>query len=203
MSPTSNTSTQQVVPWQSGWITSSTTLNTAGNYKFVFIGTHTIDRTGLFWEWIKTSERRCSTANPPPQNELRAKVTVQAVESNQVRIGSNLLTSAQTSVLNDPGGHFSILADGADHSKFTIDPNTGNITSNVSLQYDVFRTVMNLLYAMVPGGVQHDETVTLKLTPYDEASSVITAQEANLTLNFRVSKKFIDFEDSADPAVKY
>ena len=82
-----------------GWITSSTTLNTAGNYKFVFIG-GTFDRTGFLYSGngLKLRNVDVQAANPPPQNELEAKVTVQAVESNQVRIGSNLLTSAQTSV---------------------------------------------------------------------------------------------------------
>ena len=44
----------------------------------------------------------------------------------------------------------------------------------------------------------NDETVTLKLTPYDEASSVVTAQEANRVyinpIELPSFKKFIDFE---------
>ena len=66
------------------------------------------------------------------------------------------------------------------------------------MQYDVQDTYEFTVRYAGPGGVQHDETVTLKLTPYDEASSVITAQEANrVSINpteLPSFKKFIDFE---------
>ncbi len=46
----------------------------------------------------------------PLPNELTARVTVQAVESDEVRIAGNLLTSAQTSASTDPGGTYTILS---------------------------------------------------------------------------------------------
>ncbi|MCH1515876.1 MAG: hypothetical protein L7U52_04110, partial [Alphaproteobacteria bacterium] len=175
-----NQSSATVVPSSnSGWVSSSATINTAGNYKFVFIsGTYDYSGGTVVGNGLKIRNVDVQQANPPALNELEARVTVQAVESTQVRIGSNLLTSAQTSVMNDPGGTFSILAQGGDHSKFTINTTTGNITSNGQLQYDVQNSYEFVVRYQGPGGVQHDETVTLRLTPHDEASTVITAQES-------------------------
>ena len=194
-----NQSSAQVVSSSNqGWVSSSATVNTAGNYKFVFIsGTYDWSGGTVVGNGLKIRNVDVKQANPPAQHELKAKVTVQAVESNQVRIGSNLLTSAQTSVINDPGGAFSILAQGGDHSKFTIDHNTGNITSNVHLQYDVQDSYEFVVRYTGPGGIQHDEKVTLKLTPHDEASSVITAQESNRVIinptELPSFKEFMDF----------
>ena len=195
-------SSKDVVPSSNdGWVSASANVNTAGNYKFVFIsGTYDWSGGTVVGNGLKIRNVDVQQANPPAQNELKAKVTVQAVESNQVRIGNNLLTSAQTSVINDPGGTFSILAQGADHSKFTINTNTGNITSNSQLKFDVQNSYEFVVRYTGPGGIQHDETVTLKLTPHDEASSVITAQESNkVTINpteLPSFKKFMDFEAS-------
>ena len=161
------------------WTTSSSTVNVAGNYKFVFIG-GTFDRTGGLYSGngLKLRNVDVQVANPPPATELTARVSVQAVESDQVRIASTLLTSAQTSVLNDPGGTFSILNEGTDHTKFSINAVTGEVVSIGALRYDTQNTYQYVVRYEGPGGVQHDETVTLRLTPHDEASTVVTAQES-------------------------
>ena len=183
------------------WTTSSSTVNTAGNYKFVFIG-GTFDRTGGLYSGngLKLRNVDVQVANPPPASELTARVSVQAIESDQVRISSNLLTSAQTSVLNDPGGTFSILNEGTDHTKFSINAITGEVTSIGALRYDVQNTYQYVVRYDGPGGVQHDETVTLRLTPHDEASSVVTAQEGRQVVIDATAlpsfQKFIDFEAS-------
>lgn len=190
-SPTSSGSTS--------WTTSSSTVNAAGDYKFVFIG-GTFDRTGGLYSGngLKLRNVDVQVANPPPANNLKARVSVQAVESDQVTIGSNLLTSAQTSVLNDPGGTFSILNEGSDHTKFSINASTGVVTSNGALRYDTQDTYQYVVRYTGPNGTQHDETVTLRLTPHDEASTVITAQESGrISINpteLPSFKKFRDFE---------
>ncbi|MCH1515778.1 MAG: hypothetical protein L7U52_03610, partial [Alphaproteobacteria bacterium] len=183
------------------WTTSSSTVNTAGDYKFVFIG-GTFDRTGGLFSGngLKLRNVDVQQANPPAANELTARVTAQAVESNEVRISGNLLTSAQTSATTDPGGTFSVLATGTDFSQFSIDPLTGDITSVGPLRFDTQQDYEITIRYSGPGGVQHDETVTLRLTPHDEASSVVTAQEGQIVAidasDLPSFQKFIDFEAS-------
>lgn len=192
-SPTSSGSTS--------WTTSSSIVNNAGDYKFVFIG-GTFDRTGGLYSGngLKLRNVDVQQANPPSANELTARVTVQAVESDEVRIAGNLLTSAQTSVTTDPGGTFSILPTGSDFSQFTINAATGDVASVRPLRYDSQQNYEFTIRYAGPGGVQHDETVILRLTPHDEASSVVTAQESQQVVidsaDLPSFQKFIDFEAS-------
>ena len=200
-STTSYTSTEQEGLGSSGWISASNTVNVAGDYKFVFIA-GTFDRTGGRYSGngLKLRNVDVQQANPPPANELTARVTVQAVESDEVRIAGNLLTSAQTSATTDPGGTFSILPTGTDFSQFSINAATGDIASVGPLRYDTQQDYEFTVRYAGPGGVQHDETVILRLTPHDEASSVVTAQEAQQVVidasDLPSFQKFIDFEAS-------
>ena len=84
-SNTSSTSTEQEGLGTAGWISNSNTVNIAGDYKFVFIA-GTFDRTGGLYSGngLRLRNIDVQQANPPAANELTARVTVQAVESNQV-----------------------------------------------------------------------------------------------------------------------
>ena len=86
---------------------------------------------------------------------------MQAVESDEVRLAGNLLTSAQTSASTDPGGTYTLLSDGSDFSKFSINAATGEITSVGPLRYDTQQDYEFTVRYSGPGGVQHDETVVL------------------------------------------
>jgi flagellin-like hook-associated protein FlgL len=198
-STTSSTSTEQEGLGAAGWISNSNTVNIAGDYKFVFIA-GTFDRTGGLYSGngLRLRNIDVQQANPPAANELTARVTVQAVESDEVRIAGNLLTSAQTSASTDPGGTYTLLSDGSDFSQFTINAATGEITSVGPLRYDTQQNYEFTVRYSGPGGVQHDETVTLRLTPHDEASSVLTAQEGQQVVidasDLPSFESFIDFE---------
>ena len=195
----SGSSTQQLGMGVDGWTTASNTVNTAGNYKFVFIA-GTFDRSGGLYSGNGLALRNIDVqqANPPVVTDLTARVVVQAIESDEVRIASGLLTSAQTSVTSDPGGTFSILAEGSDYVNFTIDPNTGNINSTGALRYNTQDSYQFTVRYEGPNGTQHDETVTLRLTPHDEAYSEVVVQESGQIIidpnELTGFQKFMDFE---------
>lgn len=196
---TSGSSTQSLGLGNQGWITASSNITMDGNYKFVFVA-GTFDRSGGYYSGngLKIRNVDVNKLNPPPTTEFTAKVTVQAVEADQVNIDSSLLTSATTSVLNDPGGIFSILSDGLDFAKFSIDPNTGNIISTQPLRYSVQDTYQFTVNYTGPNGINHDEVVTLKLTPHDEGFTQVSAQESDEVLipanSIPGYQSFIDFE---------
>lgn len=192
-------STQSMGLGDDGWITSSANVSADGNYKFVFIA-GSYDRTGGLYlgNGLAIKDVDVIQANPPSVTELTASVTVQAVESNQVRISSTLLGSATSTIASNPGGVWSIISEGSDHAKFTIDPNTGNIISNQQLRYnDQASYKFKVLYTS-PGGVTHTETVNLNLTPQDEAFTTVTAIESGqVSFNqdqFATFNDFVNFE---------
>ena len=199
-SPNSGTSTAQDGLGVNGWITQETTVNTAGSYKFVFIA-GTFDRTGFRYSGngLKIRNIDVTQANPPVQNEYKAAVTVQAVESDEVRISGTLLGSAELSKQTDPGGIYSILPTGVDFGKFNIDPLNGDIVSNQPLRYNDKNTYKFDIEYTGPNGVSHVENVTLRLTPHDEAYSQLTVQESNEVLIDPAAltsfQNFIDFEN--------
>ena len=90
------------------------------------------------------------------------------------------------------------MSDGSDFSQFTINAATGEISSVGPLRYDTQQNYEFTVRYSGPGGVQHDETVTLRLTPHDEASSVLTAQEGQQIVidasDLPSFENFIDFE---------
>ncbi|MBL6606331.1 MAG: hypothetical protein ISP40_09845 [Alphaproteobacteria bacterium] len=192
-------STLQLGMGVDGWIPASTNINIAGNYKFVFIA-GSFDLSGGRWLGNGLAIRNVDVtqANPPSVNEFRARVTVQAVESNEVRINKNLLVSAGTSEANDPGGNYSILPNGSDFNLFTIDATTGDIVSNQPLSFDSQENYKFEIQYTGPGGVEHIEEVNIKLTPHDEAFSIVTANESNNvqieTTALENLQNFIDFE---------
>ena len=196
---TSQRSTQDLGLGVDGWISAGSGVSTAGNYKFVFIA-GSYDRTGgqLLGNGLAIRNIDVVQANPPSLNEFKATVTAQAVESQQVRINANLLSSAENSKSIDPGGTYSILAKGSDYGKFTIDPNTGNISSNQQLFYDVQNRYQFEIQYNGPNGTVHNETVNLNLTPHDEAFSTLTSDEADSVridpTQLTSFKKFMDFE---------
>ena len=198
---TSYSSTQDLGMGDNGWVSASVNINSAGDYKFVFIA-GSYDRTGGLYlgNGLAIKDVDVIQANPPSITDATARVTIQAVESDEIRISSSLLTSATTSVLSDPGGTFSIVAEGGDDTKFTIDPNTGNITSNQSLR---FNTQQNYRFKVLyngPNGTTHTETVILNLTPQDEAYSSVTALESGSLIidqnQFTTFSNFVGFENS-------
>ena len=200
-STTSYTSTEQEGLGSSGWISASNTINVAGIINLSLLPVRLTGLAGGYsGNGLKLRNVDVQQANPPPANELTARVTVQAVESDEVRIAGNLLTSAQTSATTDPGGTFSILPTGTDFSQFSINAATGDIASVGPLRYDTQQDYEFTVRYAGPGGVQHDETVILRLTPHDEASSVVTAQEAQQVVidasDLPSFQKFIDFEAS-------
>ena len=195
----SNQSTETMGLGDNGWITSSANVTTDGNYKFVFIA-GSYDRTGGLYlgNGLAIKDVDVIQANPPSATELTASVTVQAVESDQIRINSNLLGSASTTISSNPGGVWSIVSEGSDYTKFTIDPSTGNITSNQTLRYNTQASYEFKVLYTSPGGITHTETVNLNLTPQDEAFTVVTALEADqVTIDqsqFSTFTDFVDFE---------
>lgn len=194
-------STEQLGMGDNGWISAAANVTSAGNYKFVFIA-GSFDLTGgrYLGNGLAIRNIDVSQANPPPENEFMATVTAQAVESQQVRISSGLLSSAETSRTTDPGGTYSILATGSDFNKFTIDPTSGNIVSNQQLLYDTQSQYQFTVQYNGPNGTVHTETVNLNLTPHDEAFSVLSAQEASQVRiepsQLTSFEKFRDFESN-------
>lgn len=192
-------STQQLGMGVDGWVPASNNITVAGNYKFVFIA-GSYDLSGGRWlgNGLAIRNIEVDQANPPPENEFRARVTVQAIESDEVRIGKNLLVSATTSEAADPGGTYSILSNGSDFNLFTINPLTGDIISNQALSFDNQENYQFDVQYIGPGGIEHTEEVNLRLTPYDEAFSVINANESNRVLiessALENLQNFIDFE---------
>lgn len=192
-------STLQLGMGVDGWIPASTNINVAGNYKFVFIaGSFDLSGGRYLGNGLAIRNVDVTQANPPSVNEFRARVTVQAVESNEVRINKNLLVSAGTSEANDPGGNYSILPKGSDFNLFTIDATTGDIVSNQPLSFDSQENYKFEIQYTGPGGVEHIEEVNIKLTPHDEAFSIVTANESNNvqieTTALENLQNFIDFE---------
>lgn len=183
-----------------GWVTENTVVSNAGNYKFVFIsGTYDYSGGQYVGNGMRIRNVDVQQANPPPANELRASVTLQAVESDEIRIDHSLLNSAVESALADPNGVYSILAEGADYGKFTIDPATGNITSQ-SLRYNDQQTYQFKVLYVGPNGTEHTETVNLNLTPRDEAFTTSSAPESGrVSLDqhqFSTFQDFFDFENA-------
>lgn len=203
-------STAQMGLGDDGWITSSAGISTAGNYKFVFIA-GSYDRTGGLYLGNGLAIRNIDVtqANPPTVNDLKASVTMQAVESDQIRISSNLFGKAKESEISDPGGIYTIEASGSDFSNFSIDPTTGNVTSNGPLRFSTQNQYrFNVVYTG-PNGINHTETVILNLTPHDEAFSSVSAIESNEVsidqTTFSTFNSFVDFEASrnADDFITY
>ena len=164
----------------SGSGTVSTTVTADGNYRFVFMS-GTYDASGGRWAGAEFSIDNVSItqANPPPANVFTADVSVEAVESDSVTIAASLLSSLQDSVTADPGGTFSILSTSPDASSFTINPSTGDLTSAGALRRSTQASYEIDIRYMGPGGRNHTETVTLNLTPHDEASSTLSVKEAS------------------------
>lgn len=188
-------STQSMGLGVDGWVTSSANVTTNGNYKFVFIA-GSYDRTGGLYlgNGLAIKDVDVIQANPPSVTELTASVTVQAVESDEIRINSNLLGSASTTIISDPGGVWSIVSEGSDYSKFIIDPNTGNIRSNQPLRYNSQASYQFKVLYTSPGGITHTETVNLNLTPQDEAFSTLSVVESNrITIDQSQFSTFTDF----------
>lgn len=189
-------STQGMGLGDNGWITSSANVDTDGDYKFVFIA-GSYDRTGgqYLGNGLAIKDVEVVQANPPPETELEAAVTIQAVESNEVRISSELLVSATESEASDPGGAFSILAEGPDFNKFTIDPVTGDITSS-ALDFDIQQTYRFKVNYSGPGGVSHTEVVNLNLTPHDEAfTNLIATESSRIKIDQNEISTFASFFD--------
>jgi len=188
-------STQTMGLGDSGWITSSVNVAADGNYKFVFIA-GSYDRTGGLYlgNGLAIKDVNVVQANPPTATELTAAVTVQAVESDEVRISSSLLGSATSTISSNPGGIWSIISEGTDYTKFTIDPNTGNITSNQALRFNTQENYkFDVLYTS-PGGITHTETINLNLTPRAEAFTSISAVESGqVTYDQNQHTTFTDF----------
>ena len=164
----------------SGSGTVSTTVTADGNYRFVFMS-GTYDASGGRWAGAEFSidDVSITQANPPPANVFTADVSVEAVESDSVTIASSLLSSLQDSVTADPGGTFSILSASPDASSFTINSSTGDVTSAGPLRRSTQASYEFDIRYMGPGGRNHTETVTLNLTPHDEANSTLTVKEAS------------------------
>ena len=197
---TSYSSTRDLGLGDQGWVSSAATINTAGNYKFVFIA-GSYDRTGGLYlgNGLAIKDVDVRQANPPSVTEQTARVTIQAIESDEIRINSSLLTSAGTSVLADPGGTFSIIAEGDDYGKFSINTATGDIISSQPLRFDDQRNYRFKVLYSGANGTTHKETVNLNLTPEDESYSSVTAAEANRVIidqtQFSSFTKFVGFEN--------
>ena len=193
-------STQGMGLGDDGWITSSATVDSDGDYKFVFIA-GSYDRTGGLYlgNGLAIKDVEVTQANPPPETELEASVTIQAVESNEVSISSSLLESASASAITDPGGTYSILSEGTDFNQFNIDPATGDITSS-ALDYDIQQSYRFKVNYAGPGGISHTEVVNLNLTPHDEAFTNLTSTEAGSVQidqqDISTFRTFYDFEAS-------
>ena len=163
----------------SGSGTVSTTVTADGNYKFVFMS-GTYDASGGRWAGAEFSIDNVgiTQANPPPANVFTADVSVEAVESDSVTIASSLLSSLQDSVTADSGGTFSILSSSPDASSFSINASTGDVTSTGPLRRSTQASYEFDIRYMGPGGRNHTETVTLNLTPHDEANTTLSVKEA-------------------------
>ena len=167
-------------PTDGSWVSVSKTLNTSGNYKFVFVsGTWDETAGGKVGSTlaIKNVDVVITAQNAAASNKTFAKVTVQAQESNQVNIGSELLAQLDGIAASDNyQGNYSIVSRGSDYTKFQIDAN-GNISSRNPLRKATQETYsFDVKYINSSGG-SHTETVTLKLTDAQTSTTVLTAQE--------------------------
>ncbi|MDB0014477.1 hypothetical protein N9F22_06530, partial [Alphaproteobacteria bacterium] len=167
-------------PTDGSWVSVSKTLNTSGNYKFVFVsGTWDETAGGKVGSTlaIKNVDVVITAQNAAASNKTFAKVTVQAQESNQVNIGSELLAQLDGIAASDNyQGNYSIVSRGSDYTKFQIDAN-GNISSRNPLRKATQETYsFDVKYIKSSGG-SHTETVTLKLTDAQTSTTVLTAQE--------------------------
>jgi len=164
-----------------GWITASASVAASGRYKFVFIG-GSYDATGgrIHGNGLSVRSIDIQRTNGLGANEFTAAVTVQAEEAEEVQIDAALLASAAGSAGADPGGVFSLLSTGEDESLFTINPATGDIRSTGPLRHTNQDSYNFTVRYAGPGGLRHDEAVTLNLTPHQRSSSVLTATESDL-----------------------
>ena len=181
--------------------TVTTTVNQAGNYKFVFVA-GTFDATGGRYLggslWI--SNVGITQANPPAANETTGRVYVEAKEAaigSNITVDSNLFSSLQTAAATDPnqpknpdgtvnpsGGRFSLEWSGSGPSPFTVDQYTGDVTAS-GLLYDTVNPASNNYTFKVKytgsaasGGLTHEETVNLEVTETLKATSTLEVQEA-------------------------
>jgi flagellin-like hook-associated protein FlgL len=182
--------------------TVSTTVNQAGNYKFVFVA-GTFDATGGQYLggslWISNVD--ITQANPPAANETTGRVYVtakEAVSGSDITVDSDLFTTLQTAAATDPdqpknpdgtinpaGGRFSLEWNGSGPSPFTVDQYTGDVTAS-GLSYDAANPATNNYSFKVKytgsaasNGLTHEETVNLEVTETLKASSTLSVQEAS------------------------
>ena len=179
--------------------TVNTTLQSAGNYKFVFVS-GSYDATGgtKVGSSLSISNIQIDQVNPSQSSTTIAEVTIESEEAERITISRSLLGELDRIADADPGlGTFSIRQNGSDYNKFTIDAN-GNISSTQPLlrqtqaSYD-----FEVRYTPSTGG-SHTERVTLELLNSTRATSTITAQEANSVQIERTALTLLNSFASAD-----
>ena len=117
---------------------------------------------------------------------LASKANLTAEETDRLTIGLDVLTSTNEYKSQNAGGKFSLS--GADAGKFTIDEDTGALTSKVGASlltanqetYD-----FNVDYSKA--GVVHSEAVAITLTEALQSSTTVSAKEA-ATVNIELSQ---------------
>ena len=162
-----------------GWISASGTVPIDGNYRFVFIA-GSFDGTGGRWHGNGLSIRNIQVQqiNPLGPNETRGEVSLAAIEADNVHIQASDMDSLQTILASDPGGFFTLLAQGNDFNKFTIDPASGDITALQPLMASLQDEYSLALRYDGPNGLQHIENINLSLWPHEEGTSQLSADSA-------------------------
>jgi flagellin-like hook-associated protein FlgL len=172
---------QQTAPGSKGFTRNTTTINTAGNYNFVFVsGSFDADGGTVLGSELLLKNVGITQANPSSAAISTSAVTLSAQESNSVSISNlkmaELYKKAQADGFN---GNFEILPRGSDYSNFSIDRNTGNITSTTLRQTNKSTYSFDVRYIKAGGSGHHTESVTLNLTATERASSNISMQEGS------------------------
>jgi flagellin-like hook-associated protein FlgL len=156
----------------------SKTLETSGNYKFVFVS-GSFDATGgtKVGSKLSISNIQIDQVNPSQSDTTIAEVTIVSEEANRITIARSLMGELDRIANADPGtGTFSIRQTGSDFNKFRVDAN-GNVTSTQTLLNQNQAAYSFEVRYVSSTGKTHTERVTLELLNSSRAISNITAQE--------------------------
>jgi len=149
---------------------SATDYNTEPRYDFDLIFTRTSDGA-QFRETVTLNVR----------NPLARTTRVKAEETDQLTISLAQLAWSSDEYSNDATGSFSLS--GADAGLFSIDPLTGEITSNGNMRLTGSRVYnltdnYNFNVDYLVGGITHSEQVTLTITEALQAQTDVSVPEA-------------------------
>ena len=163
----------------------TTTVNSSGNYNFVFVsGSYDADGGQVLGSELVLRDVGITQSNPGAAAVTTGTVTLAAQESNSVSISNTQLAELyKKAQLDGFNGSFQILQRGSDYNKFSIDQN-GNVTSSTLQQSAKSNYSFEVRYNKSNGSGYHTETVNLNLTATERATSNLVAQEGNnLTIN--------------------